>query len=146
MNLRIVLFQTSPHFAGVQVPITTFNDELLIFFISRAHQYNALAYVGCGNSPRRVPLHHALCKKSPHVHLRVGGLDWYGLMIEVIGDADHHDVFGKQEHGLDGQSGLVMQEVLPPAIGDKLGQYDGQDVVVIAVGELVDIGANRCDQ
>ena len=64
-------------------------------------------------------------------------------MIEVIGDADHHDVFGEQEHGLDGQGGLVMQEVLPPTIGDEFRQYDGQDIVMIAIGQLVDIGANR---
>ena len=67
-------------------------------------------------------------------------------MIEVIGDADHHDVFGKQQHGLDGQCSLVVQEVLPPAIGDELRQYHGQNIVMIAIGELIDISANWCDQ
>ena len=67
-------------------------------------------------------------------------------MIEVIGDADHHDVFGKEEHRLDGQGGLIVQEVLPPAIRDELGQYDSQYIVVIAIGQLVDIDTNRDDQ
>ena len=76
-------------------------------------------------------MHYA--KNPPTCTLHVGGLDWYGLMIEVIGNADHYDVFGKQEHGLDGQGSLVMQEVLPPAIRDKFRQYHCQDIVVIAI-------------
>ncbi len=67
-------------------------------------------------------------------------------MIEVIGDADHHDVFGEQEHGLDGQGSLVVQEVLPPAIGNEFRQHDGQYIIVIAIRQLIDIGANRRDQ
>ena len=71
---------------------------------------------------------------------------WYILVIEVVRHADDDDVFGEEEHGLDGECSLVMQEVLPPAIGDKLGHHDGDDVVAIAMGELFDILTDRAHE
>jgi hypothetical protein len=60
-------------------------------------------------------------------------------VIEVVGYADDDDVFGEEEHGLDGERCLIMQEVLPPAIGDKLRHDNGDDVVAIAMGELLNV-------
>ena len=51
-------------------------------------------------------------------------------MIQMIRYTHHNDVSCKQEHGFEGECGLIMQHVLPPAIGDELGLGDRHHIVM----------------
>ena len=64
----------------------------------------------------------------------------------MIGYTHHDHVFGEEKHGLDGERCLVVQEVLPPAIGDKLWKDHGYHVVVVAPFELVDVLTDGSDE
>ena len=71
---------------------------------------------------------------------------WVVLMVEVVGDTDDDDLLGEQKHSLDGECRLIMQKVLPPAIGDEFRQYHGDDIIVVEVCKLVDVFADGADE
>ena len=69
-----------------------------------------------------------------------------GLFVQMIRYADDDDVLRKEQHRLDCQRRLIVQEVLPPAIRDEFGQHNGDDIVVIALFSPTKILADRADQ
>lgn len=92
----------------------------------------AVAYYGAQSPIHRACRHHALLAyHAPHTRSA-----WYAgqlyLVVEVIWNTDHHHILGKEQHRLDGQRSLVVQKVLPPAIGDELGQNDGEYIIFVA--------------
>src|SRR3990172_5112885 len=52
------------------------------------------------------------------------------LFPQVIGDAGDDDLGLEEQRRLQEEAGLVVQEVVPPALADRLGDDDGDEVVL----------------
>src|SRR5215207_9347111 len=66
-----------------------------------------------------------------------------GLLVEVVRQGRDHRALPEQQPSLEQQSGLVVEQVSPPMVDDELGDQDGDDVVLEARVELVDVTEDR---
>ena len=66
--------------------------------------------------------------------------------VELVRHARDHDAGHEQQSALESQRGLVVQQLLPPATHDVLGDVDRDDVARARLAELLDVAEHRSNQ
>src|SRR5215204_1196235 len=66
--------------------------------------------------------------------------------IDVVRDRDHDGAFPKEQPALEEQRALVVEDVLPPAADDELGNDDRDGVILVLTVDFVDVTNYWSDQ